>query len=360
MSTATHRFVLAAAALLAGGSYLARGQALLYVTGVSRPGGASFEAAGGQPRELFAGRSVSAGVVRVESGAQLMLFEPSGVVVIAVGPATVAVSRDDATNAVRLELRDGKLVFIVSREGEGRPLVVAAVASEQPRVAIELPIGPGRTAVVRVAGKFGVAYAGDGGPPAVNVRVNEAQVSVPSGQLLTLDDAGQPQVGPAGDWLAQQGLIQPWGRVLGVASAHAARADIHVALFKNIIAWDRYAGATYVSAALREYRFSLEIRQTVQTVTLLNRPAATGGTVQTVPFNAANEVPALSPASASVQNIRDVGQGVTAIVLNNIAAALLQATGSQGLGFRGLQQLSVPGFFGPGFRTPGPSGLGAE
>jgi hypothetical protein len=55
-----------------------------------------------------------------------------------------------------------------------------------------------------------------------------------------------------------------------------------------------------------------------------------------------------------------VGQGVTAIVLNNIAAALLQATGSQGLGFRGLQQLSVPGFFGPGFRTPGPSGLGAE
>jgi hypothetical protein len=211
-----------------------------------------------------------------------------------------------------------------------------------------------------VGGRFGLAYLGDGAAAALAVRANDAPVSLPPGQLLTLDAAGQPQVGPVGDWIAQQGLGQSWGRMLGVASALAARPDVDISLYRNIIAWDRYAGASYVSMRMPEYRFSPEIRQVVQTVTVISQPVTAGGAVRTVPFNAANEVPALSPAAASVQNIRDIGEGVTAVLLNLQASALLQATGSQGLGFRGLQQLAIAGFLDTGIRSIGPAGLGAN
>jgi hypothetical protein len=66
-----------------------------------------------------------------------------------------------------------------------------------------------------------------------------------------------------------------------------------------------------------------------------------------------------SPAAAAVQNLRNVGAGVTAAVLNSNAATVLERTGSQGLGFRGLQQLAIPGTTSAGTRTVGPAGLGA-
>jgi len=94
-------------------------------------------------------------------------------------------------------------------------------------------------------------------------------------------------------------------------------------------------------------------------VTVSQSTAAAAGAVQTQPFNAANEVPLLSPAAASVQNARGIGAGISALGLNNNAALLLRQTGSRGLGFRGLEQLAIPGLS-PGGRTIGPAGLGAK
>ena len=142
-------------------------------------------------------------------------------------------------------------------------------------------------------------------------------------------------------------------------SRRESRRDVEANLFHNIIAWDRYAGAGHVVPRLEPPRFNPEIRTTIQTVTTPSRPTTRSQSVQTTPFPGANSVPTASPAAASVQNLQNVGQGVTAILLNNNAAALLLATGSRGLGFGGPAQLSIPGFSG-GVRTIGPAGLGAQ
>ncbi len=360
------------AGLLLAGLPAARGQELFFVTGLSHEGSARLEAADGRQQELSLGRSVTPGTLQVADGARLMLLEESGVVAVVLGPATIAATRDDLTNGIQLDLRSGKLLFASSRgAGEGRPIIVLAQLSEQPdrapavmpgspRVELELPIEPGRTLLTRNETGLAVGYLTDGTPPWITPRVNGAAIELPSGQLLTVDVAGTHQVAAMGDWLSEQGFRQAWGRELGVASAHTSRPDVEAKLFDNIIAWDRYAGATYVVSRLREQRFDIEIRQTVQTVTSANRPSQKGGKVETQPFAAANEVPLLSPAAASVQNMRDVGQGVTAQRLNSSAASLLESTGSRGLGFRGLRQLAVPGVTDAGVRTVGPAGLGAQ
>jgi hypothetical protein len=351
--------LLLLAGLLVGGPQATRGQGVFFVTGLAtRAGGATLEAPGGSPVALTVGRSVTPGILRVEADARLMLLEPSGVVVVLLGPTTLAVTRDEIRNELQLELRDGKVMCTSSRaDGDGRSITLSAVLSEQPRSAVELKVGPGHTAMVRAGTRVSVAYTGDKAAPAMSVNVNGTPVSLGSEHLLTVDGAGQPQVGPLDNWLRQQGFEEAWGRTLGVQSARHAREEVQSGLFQNIIAWDKYAAAAYVSVRLQETRFSLEIRQNVQTTTTPNRPSTRGAVTQTAAFPGANAVPIVSPAAASVQTI---GQGVTAIRLNTNAAGLLAATGSQGLGFRGPALLAVPGFSSSGVRTAGPAGLGAQ
>ncbi|MCK4343021.1 MAG: hypothetical protein KAY37_15005 [Phycisphaerae bacterium] len=368
--------------VLLAGAQAGLAQELFFVTGVVPPGAATLETAAGRQVELTMGRSVIPGTVRVAEGGQLMLFEESGVVAIVLGPATIAASQDELSSGIQLEPRDGKLMFVSSRAAEqGRPIMLLAELGEEPGTEVELSVEPGHTYLARTADLLTVAYVNeregeeregeeregeapaepaDETPASIAPRVNGRPVELSSNEMLTVDGTGAHRVEPLGDWPARQGFVRAWGRDLGVASARELRVDVETNLFNNIIAWDRYAGAAYVASRLREQRFDIEIRQTVQAVSTFNRPSQRGAAVETKPFDAANEVPLLSPASASVQNTRYVGQGVTAIELNSSAAAFLQATGSRGLGFRGLRQLAIPGVTSTGLRTIGPAGLGAQ
>jgi hypothetical protein len=347
--------------VLAGCGSAAYAQELFAVTGLSQPGVAALDTADGARWELSVGRPVIPGRIEVADGGQLMLFEPSGAVVIALGPASVAVAYEEGRDEIQLELRNGKLLLASSRQaGVGRAIAVTARTPAQPPLSVDVLVGLGQTCVYRDEDRVGVAYVAEEVAAPIVVGVGGSSISLSSGQLLTVDPAAGPQVGPLANWLAEQGFERTCGRDLGVASAQMSRRYVETSLFENIIAWDRYAGAPHVAARLREQRFSLEIRQTVQTVTTPTRPISRGGPVPTEPFPAANEVPPLSPAAASVQNLRQVGQGVTAIELNRRAATLLELTGSQGLGFRGLRNLAIPGFSPGGVRTTGPAGLGAQ
>lgn len=339
----------------------ARAQELFTVTGHSHPGVATLDTGTGPPRDLAVGRSVTAGTLHVVDGAQVMLFEGSGVAVVILGPATLVLTRDEIRHAIQLELRDGRVIVASARkEGEGAAVVLTARLAEPPRATVEVAVGPGYVFAARTGDQISVACAGETATAACGVRINDAAKPLAADQLLSVDATGQPQVGPLGDWLAQQGFEQAWGRTLGVASAREARTDVETNLFQNIIAWDRYAGAAYVSVRLREAPFNLEIRQNVETTTTLTRPSTRAAILLAQPFAGANSVPVVSPASASVQNISGIGQGVTAIQLNADAAVLLERTGSQGLGFRGLRYLAIPAFTTTGARTVGPAGLGGQ
>lgn len=331
------------------------------VTGYSHPGVATLDKGDGTPQDLAVGRSVTTGTVRVADGAQLMLFESSGVTVVILGPAVVIVTQDEIRNQTQLELREGRVITASARQdGEGRAMALTAHLSEQPRTVVEAPIEPGYLFAARTREGLTLAYVGEPAGAELPIRINDVATSLPADQLLTVNAQGQPQTGPLGHWLTEAGFRQAWGRTLGVASAREARADVETNLFHNIIAWDRYAGAAYVSVRLRETPFNLEIRQNIETTTTISRPSTRGAIQQTQPFAGANSVPVVSPAAASVQNIADIGQGVTAIHLNANAAALLEANGSQGLGFRGLRLLAISAFSSSGTRTVGPAGLGGQ
>lgn len=335
-------------------------QDLFSVTGLSRGGAATWAAADGVAGELAVGQPVGPGRLAVAPDAQVMLYEPSGAVLVVLGPADLTVERDAVQDEILLQLRAGRLACASDRPaGSGRALLLSVVLTEQPPLDVEFLVGPGQTFVVSDSQRVAVGYLGDPAAGGLAVSVGSSSLALTTGQLLAVERTGQSQVASLGDWLVEQGFDRAWGRDLGVRSAQVARHDVESNLFQTIISWDRYAGAAYVAAQIRPAPPSFEIRQTVQTVTTLARPTGRGGAVQTEPTAGANEVPVLSPAAASVQNLREVGGGVTAIELNRNASALLSATGSQGLGFRGLRLLAIPGSQG-GIPTVGPPGLGGR
>ncbi len=343
--------------ILLAGAGAAVAQELLSVTGVSRRGAALFEPESGEAVLLLPGRAIAPGSIKVEADAQLMLFEPAGTVLVAIGPAQLAIARDEIGGGVQIELKRGRVA--VATDDAGRGVTLFAQLTDAAKTEVELTPAPGHVYVQRSGERVRIAYAPEGEGSSLDVRVNGNPVNLAAGQALVVADGG-PQQEVLGDWLGQEGFTQPWGRELGVASAQAARAEVEAKLFDNVITWDRYAGATYVVQRLREQRFNLEIRATVQAVTTANRSSQRGGEVQTAPFPGANAVPVISPAAASVQDPHNVGQNLTAIQLNSNAARLLEATGSRGLGFQGLRLLSVPGVTSTGTRTIGPAGLGAQ
>lgn len=360
MKTALRASILAVAGLVLFRPAAVCGQELFVVTATSRAGSAGLEPQEGAPLDLTAGRSITPGVIRVGEDARLMLFEPSGVVVVVLGPATLEVRRDELTSGVQVELRNGKAMFAAARPAdEGAPLVLLAQAAADPRTDVEVPIENGHTAVAKSERGLTIAYATHEPGRSIAPRLNGSPVSLPSGQLMTIAANASPEIAPVGDWAAKQGFAVVWGRELGVASAQAARREVEDKLFGNITAWDRYAGGTYVATRLYERTFNPEIRQTVQSITTPTSTSTRGGTVQTTGFPGANAVPVISPAASSVQDPRSVGAGVTAIGLNTRAAELLASSGSQGLGFQGLRSLAIPGIR-EGLRTAGPAGLGAQ
>jgi hypothetical protein len=335
-----------------------RGQELLRVTGQSRVGAATWVDFDGTQRELEVRSSVSPGTLNVAAQAQIMLFGASGVALVVIGPASLGLNADEIRNETRLELRQGK-VMLVSAPGGGRgSTLVLTVPASGARDAVTLRIGPSRTYLAEGDAQVAVAYVADGAPATLSVTVGESPVTLPSNHVLTVAGGVEPRVGPLGEWLERQGFQAAWGRNLGVESARAARKAVERNLFTNIIEWDRYAGAANVVPRLAAWRFNPEIRQTVQSVTTVNQQAGRGAAPKTTPFAGANEIPIISPAAASVQNLRTVAAGVTAVQLNRDAATLLGLTGSRGLGFGGLARLAVPGSVG-GIRTVGPAGLGA-
>ena len=335
-------------------------QDLFSVTGLSRPGAATWTPADGTAGELAVGQPVGPGRLAVAPEAQVMLYEPSGAALVVLGPADLTVERDAVQDEIILQLRAGKLACASDRAaGAGRALLLGAVVAAQPPLSVQCLVGPGQTFLACDAAGATLGYLGDPAAGGLTVSVGSSSLALATGQLLTVERSGQSQVASLGDWLAEQGFDRAWGRDLGVRSAQVARHDVESNLFQTIISWDRYAGAAYVAAQIRPAPPSFEIRQTVQTVTTVTRPTGRGGADQTEPTAGANEVPVLSPAAASVQNLREVGGGVTAIELNRNASALLSATGSQGLGFRGLRLLAIPGSQG-GIPTVGPPGLGGR
>jgi len=331
-------------------------QELLTVTGVFPSGAATWQVPGAEPRVLNVGALLAPGTVRLAEGGQLMLLETSGVVAVVLGPAVLDLARDELTGGIQLNLQSGKLMLTSARRpGEGRVISVTSPAPPGGPLSVEFSVVPGRIHVVTDDRVVGVACALDDPAGTLGARVSAAAVPLGSGQLLTVAQDGTHRLQPAGDWRAQHGFDQSWGRDIGVASAQASRRDVESSLFNNIISWDRYAGAAGVVPRLAGQQFNPEIRQTVQTVSGVSRTGTRAGPVGTQPFAAANEVPLISPAALSVQNI---AQGVTALQLNQRASGLLESTGSRGLGFRGLLQLVIPGFSG-GQRTAGPAGLAA-
>ena len=323
-------------------------QQLFFVTGVSREGVARLTGEDGEPRPLRPGSPVESGSISVEADGQLMMLEDSGVVVLVLGPAQLSVS--EAQSGVEIDLASGRITITAS----GEELSGITVRMQVGDAVADFDVTAGRSYLVLEGATAEIAYQGAEGPI---IYVDDEETSLEDGERLTLRD-GSVETRALDGWLAQHDFAESWGETIGVSSATAARGNVERDLFRNIVQWDRRSGASYVSAKIRNDRFSPEIRQVVQTISTSQRQTSRGTEIRTQPFNAANEVPTLSPAALSVQN-RNIADGVTVITLNSRAGALLTNTGSQGLGFRGPSRLAISGLLG-GLRTIGPAGLGAQ
>lgn len=328
---------------------------VMYVTGLSDTRAATLERAAGEPQWLAMGLPLRAGMLHIYDGKQLMLFDGGSAAMIINGPSDVELGFDPGTRAVTLTLVRGGMLIECDRALDNPwRVVVTGPTGDAPRMTFAP--APGRTYVHVTDAEATVGFASlDGEVDPLPVRIGDQQAMLDPGDRLVIAADGTRRTAALGDWPTEVGLSGKSVEGLGIASAREARAEIEGRLFDDIILWDRRAGAGYVTRRLREPPFRPEIRQVVQAVRTTTTSTQTSSQIQTQPFNAANEVPPLSPAAASVQNI---GQGVTVITLNANAADLLRATGSRGLGFRGPARLAIPGFTG-GLRTIGPPGLGA-
>ena len=347
------------AVLLYGSLSPAQAQDSLFVTGVSNPAAAWLQDADGTrfqlgTRDMHIGE-IRQGLIGVASGQHLMLYAESGAAVLVFGPATLRYAPSADKNLVTLE--EGRLLIAaVATDVDGKPLALIAPADSSGVAPLEADICPGLSYYERSGGTITAAYVAEaGGPPSMKLSALGRPRELGSGQMISVA-GGQVQTGPAEDWIAKSQLDTTWGVMLGVASAQAARPALESTLFSNITAWDVYGGQKYVSGRLEAGRFRPEIRQVANTISTPQRSGtAPKGAPQTQGFPAANEVPYLSPAALSVINPTE---NVTAIQLNVQARNLLTATGSRGLGFRGLSRLAIAGTFGDGIPTIGPSGLG--
>lgn len=339
----------------------ATAQDSLLVTGVSNPAAAWYQAQDGTQQQLGTRdmqiSEVPSGAIGVAAGQQLMLFAESGSALIVHGPASLNYIPTTQKNLLVLE--HGRVMIATGwPDPDVRPLVLTTSPDEAAPPMLQAVVCPGLTFYERSDDGIIAAFVTDTGvPPSMALTVRGEARSISSGQMIVVRE-GDVRTAPAQEWIEQSGLNYTWGVALGVASAQTARPALEATLFLNITTWDVYGGQKYVSGRLEAGRFRPEIRQVASTVTTPQRGGTTTkGAPQTQGFAAANEVPVLSPAALSVINTTE---NVTAIQLNVQARNLLSATGSRGLGFRGLSRLAIAGTFGDGIPTIGPPGLGKQ
>jgi hypothetical protein len=311
------------------------------ITGLSTAKAAHFETAEGNV-DATRGAEIPQGALHVAAGQQLMAVSGAGVVCILNGPASAMFLPDERM----IDLAAGRLMLdLGAQAGLG-----LRTPEENGARALEVAAGPGRVYAARSADRVDVAFVG---PGELSVLAVGEELSLGSGQGITLQGGQKTEL--AAGWASEQ-FPETLADELSVGAARARRVVVGDLLFRNIIKWDQRAGAQYVVKRVEASSFEPEIRQTAATLSQAPPPTVAARAIPpTVVSVAANEVPPLSPAALTVQN---VAAGVTAVTLNAQARNLLRTTGSIGLGFGGLGQLAIPGFFG-GIRTIGPAGLGA-
>ncbi len=299
---------------------------------------------------LQIGDGLTRGVVEVISG-QLMLFDADvdvALVIVASRdlPARVEISRD-------FSFRVDSGVVLVDRSPQSevgiefllvRPSAFARTELSDAE-AIAIVPSTGRSAVLVSPQLMAIGVAPGSGN--VSVGVDEVEAD----EVAYFRPDGTRQDTTWAQWEAlQQDII--WARGAALASAQASRRGIEENLFDNITEWDRYAAAEQVVQRLRPDGVDVEIRQTIQVASDTTSSASRTTPPVTQGVAAANQVPIVSPAAASVSGVTNV------TALNSQADRLLSSTGSRGLFLSGgIQRLSVPAFQGAGQRTPGPAGL---
>jgi len=287
------------------------------------------------------------GTLKIVGGGQVManLFG-SGSVLFISGPAEIAF--DETDGATTFELRSGTILIASGERTQAAPIRASLVAGSG-KVSADLTAGGDLVECKSEPTALSVAYWAGRGDGSIRVNAGGKASDVGSALRLTLAD-GKVTIAPAGT--PSISVIER----LSVVACRQRRGSVEDNLFRNIISWDRFAGADAVIPQLSAGRTAPEIRQVTQTVTVTNNVSNRGQTIQTVSTLGANSVPILSPASLVFQT----GDALAAVLANNAQAGiLLSLTGSQGLGFGGLIQLGVPGISG-GVRTIGPAGLGGR
>lgn len=331
-------------------------QELFRVTGVSPPGAATLTPEIGEPVQLSTSQFVTPGVVALAADARLMLFDRKGLVAIALGPTTFKATGESDQVLIELGAQARMQFFAAWDDAES-----AVIIMTQPYAAptnTMLRVSTGHTCVARDGDTVQFAVvSGDG----TRAQVLGQQRDLPSGKLLTVVGS-TATVGELDAWIVEQGFEQVTGAQLGVASARESREGVADALFQNIIAWDRHAGAKHVIARLPAFRFTPEIRQTVELAYAVRQVRQPTRALEARTGFGANEVALVSPAAARAQGLRTQEEfPLQALRSNSEAADLLQRTSHQGLGFRGPARLAIPGFaIGTDLRVIGPPGLGAR
>lgn len=346
MRTTTLQSIIGGAALIlaAGGAAAQTGVAITSI--YDREADLRLVDASGSDRKLDL-EQFSTGTIKITGGGQVMVSAlGSGSVLFISGPAEAAF--DEADGATTLEMRAGSVLIASGERTQAAPIRVTLVDSGG-KVTLDVTTGGDLVECKAEPATLSVAYWAGHGDGSIKVAAGGKANDVGSAQRLTLAD-GKVTIAPAG--APSISVIER----LSVVACRQRRGSVEDNLFRNIISWDRFAGADAVIPQLSAGRTAPEIRQVTQTVTVTNNVSNRGQAIQTVSTLGANSVPILSPASLVFQT----GDALAAVLANNAqAGVLLSLTGSQGLGFGGLIQLGVPGISG-GVRSIGPAGLGGR
>lgn len=295
------------------------------------------------------GMTLSNDSIELSADQDIMLHSaPDAVVIVLRGPARAAIRPGPAGLVV--ELHSGRMTAMTSHAGPGTSALFRAVAGDATLAEGTFPKGVAYAMLE--GGNLDLGHENEGGTWTVNM--GQTPVAVAAGRRVSIQN-GQKQDAELQAWVIESGLdVMTAGRQLGIESARFRRAGVNVALFDRISYWERVASTPKLPTSVKLKLAQPDIRQTNTTVTtslIRSSNPSTGRANVFIPN--ANSVPNISPAAISVGGTAQV------TALNANAQSLLTATGSQGLGFAGLSQLSIPGILN-GLRTLGPAGLAGQ
>lgn len=352
--------VVAAVALAAMAALAANAQVGgIVVTGVSDIGAAQFQSADGEELDARLDTRLPDGQLTIPEGSRVMLFdEGSNVVAVITGYAQVGL--EDTGAALTLTISEGAILLAreagpASEEDAAREIELRIERADADGAAPRITVGPGET-LAQVSADRAVIGVRGGSDAEVQIS-RRSRVTLHSGEQVVLP-ADEPTAEPLGAIGNLAGFVPTAAEQLGIAVAQVRREGVEQALFRNIISWDRRAGGRYV-VTQRETPFKPEVRQIALEITTPQRITGRNVRIAIPGITGANEVPAASPASATVTDLVNIQSNQTVIELTrDNPGQLLSLTNSAGLGFRGLSRLAIPGRIG-GLPTIGPPGLGA-